>query len=755
MKRLILITGIVLFLAASLHLTVSVVEAQYSSANYNEIGGARFVVGGDIDIVDGGELNIEDGGDFYMEPTDTTPTAAIGWIYFDLSETALTYHNGSGWVTLTTGSGDNTLDDAYDEPTGGAGRTITADTGPVVITNTDADAAYLLSITPTPGSSAATGGIQVTSGANATQDSLNIVNSGSGDDIEAGNGAFTVSSTGAIIALDLDVTGGDITLENDWVLDNSTNNSWKWTENSENMVWTFSNDTLTVSSTTGVVSLDWGALAPTFGSAVVASSGMTSGGDITLANGKALKSSTTSGQTMKLQVYDNDTGPAYKDALTLTNGNTPTMSLGGGAMTVAIDSTDWDISATGAMTGIGAITADGLITGTAGATLSGGAISLNASSNNAVNIGTGTTTSTVTIGGAGVQTINVGDGAAAKTVTLGSSNSTSTTTILSGSGTLLLNNDNNQNTLIGTGTTTGSVTIGGAGAQTIAVGDGAAAKTVSLGSSNSTSTTTILSGSGTLLLNNDNNQSTLIGTGTTTGSVTIGGAGVQTIAVGDGAAAKTVSLGSDNSTSTTTLLSGSGTLKLNVDNNQATNIGTGTSTGTVTIGGAAAQAITIGNGAAVKTVTLGSSDSTSTTNILAGSGDINLTGDLATGDAVTGDGTGALGGFLQTITNDGEPHAVTVGESGTVLTNLASDGADAWTLPTAVAGYEYIFVVMAAQNMQITPAAGDSIIGSGTDVGPGDNYAANAVGETLHLIAVDGTNWIVISETGTWTDSNP
>lgn len=78
---------------------------------------------------------------------------------------------------------------------------------------------------------------------------------------------------------------------------------------------------------------------------------------------------------------------------------TTAMTIGDNSQTVAINSSDWDISTTGAMTGIGAITADGIITGTAGATISGAATSINASSNFTTNIGTGTTTGTVTIGG--------------------------------------------------------------------------------------------------------------------------------------------------------------------------------------------------------------------------------------------------------------------------------------------------------------------------------------------------------------------
>lgn len=109
-----------------------------------------------------------------------------------------------------------------------------------------------------------------------------------------------------------------------------------------------------------------------------------------------------------------------------------------------------------------------LLTATAGATITGAAINLNATSNYTVNIGTGTTTGTVTIGGTGAQTIAIGNGAAAKTVALGSSNTTSTTTILSGSNAVNINASNNQPTNINTGTSTGLVTIGG-GSGTVAI----------------------------------------------------------------------------------------------------------------------------------------------------------------------------------------------------------------------------------------------------------------------------------------------
>jgi len=70
-----------------------------------------------------------------------------------------------------------------------------------------------------------------------------------------------------------------------------------------------------------------------------------------------------------------------------------------------VDSNDWNVTASGALDAA-TITSNGLLTGSAGATISGGAVSLNNNSNNAVNIGTGTSTGAVSIGG-GSNTVGV------------------------------------------------------------------------------------------------------------------------------------------------------------------------------------------------------------------------------------------------------------------------------------------------------------------------------------------------------------
>lgn len=64
--------------------------------------------------------------------------------------------------------------------------------------------------------------------------------------------------------------------------------------------------------------------------------GYTPAGDITLANGKAIKTDTTTAHTAVMQAYDVD-GAAYKTFLTLTNGNTPSMAIAapsGGTVTM-------------------------------------------------------------------------------------------------------------------------------------------------------------------------------------------------------------------------------------------------------------------------------------------------------------------------------------------------------------------------------------------------------------------------------------
>jgi len=159
-----------------------------------------------------------------------------------------------------------------------------------------------------------------------------------------------------------------------------------------------------------------------------------------------------------------------------TGTSTGLVTIGGGSGTAAINTSDWDITTTGAMTGIGAITMDGLLTGTAGATMSGAAVSLNNNSNFAVNIGTGTSTGAVGIGG-GSNTVAI-DSSDWDITTTGAMTGIGAITMdglltgtagatMSGAA-VSLNNNSNFAVNIGTGTSTGAVGIGG-GANTVAI----------------------------------------------------------------------------------------------------------------------------------------------------------------------------------------------------------------------------------------------------------------------------------------------
>jgi hypothetical protein len=193
----------------------------------------------------------------------------------------------------------------------------------------------------------------------------------------------------------------------------------------------------------------------------------------------------------------------------------------------------FNVSSAGAVTAVGVNSGTGLLQGTGGLVIAGGTISLNVSSNNAVNIGTGTTTSAVSIGG-GSNTISLGSSttlATGKTLTVNGDAFTDLT------GTGLQNSSNALSVVYGSTAGTavqGNVTFTCAGAGTNLSGGG----------------TTITEGSGGTCAN-----LAVINNPTFSGLIT-GQAGLTVV----------------------------GATNINASGTAATNIGTGSS-GAVTIGG--------------------------------------------------------------------------------------------------------------------------------------------------------------------------
>ena len=93
---------------------------------------------------------------------------------------------------------------------------------------------------------------------------------------------------------------------------------------------------------------------------------------------------------------------------------------------------------------------------------------------------------------------------------------------------------------------------------------------------------------------------------------------------------------------------------------------------------------------------------------------------------------------------------LTVVESGSIHSNLGSTGTVTLTLPTsAPAGTVFTFAVQAAQELRIEPGAAAIRDDSGQTAGK--YKSANAIGESLSLVADSDGDWVTIAKNGTWT----
>lgn len=631
--------------------------------------------------------------------------------------TALYFKDSAGTATnlLTVGAG-NTLNASYDQGGAGAGRTITVDQGAVQLDGSHASNNTFF--------------INKTAG---TGHGMQITNAGTGYDINGTSGTWFVTKAGLGTFTGLISSGGTA----------SVNASSNFATN------------INTGTSTGAVSIGGGLNSVGINTSTwdIATTGAASGftsfslsGDITMADGKAVQASTTTAETVAIQAYDVD-GAAYVNSILLTNGNTPAIAIGSGVETVAINSADWDISATGAMTGIGAITSDGTLTVNA-------ATAITLYSNEAVSIGHATN-------------------GAADDLTIALTGATDSSIILASSGT--------GEDAIALQSSAGGVDIDAAAVKNITIDGGQ----VLIGSKDNAASaialTTNVGTTETMVLTN-----TL---GTSESAITInaaaGGVNVDAAATKDldlaGGQVKLVS--KDDAAGAISLTANIGTSEtITVTNTQGTAEGAITLTSTaggidmdaaaaknIDIAGgqvlisskdnaASAIALTANTGAnetIVVTNTQGTGAGAITLTATAGGITLNASSGITTGDAITGDGTAVMGGFLKTVTDDADGRNITAAEAGTIITNAGAGGAMAYNLPAAAAGLNYCFVVMAVQELRVTPAAGDVINIAGTAGDAAEYWTANAAGESLCLVAVDGTNWVALSYTGTWTQQTP
>lgn len=259
-----------------------------------------------------------------------SPAANSGRIYVKDSTgtTVLAFKDSAGTETILGAAGaKNTLDQSYDQGGVGAGRTINATDGAVIIQSTDADTTNILEINKSPSGGAAGAGVSVTMGANATGAGISFANSGSGNDLLGSGGLWSITKAGL----------GTFPALNGVTTLNGTSGN------------------LAIGAGTNTLAIDTSSWDISSSGAMSGFSTLSLTDDISLANGKAVKSSTTTAQTMKLQGYDVD-NTTYRDVLTITNGNTVAAAIGSGVETVAVNSTTWDVSTAGVFSGVTGVT---------------------------------------------------------------------------------------------------------------------------------------------------------------------------------------------------------------------------------------------------------------------------------------------------------------------------------------------------------------------------------------------------------------
>lgn len=304
-----------LFLMACLAVAVGLITPVCDAQNvpiYKEQGGARMVVGdgGSLDVESGGEIDIEDGGALKLDgtemsasatelnyldgptpgvataskvavlgankeldtlriddllsfdPTDTVPAATEGSVYWNDTNDALTVHTGTGWLALSAGTGNNTLDDAYDEGGGGAGKKIDADTGAVEIEVADGSNNPALHLDADDATNDPTV-LLIENAADAPNAiTIDIDAQTTGRDIEGTGASWHVTGAGVLTAADVQATtatvsgtftaSGGVTLANGGLISNDTPNEIEFTENGEELSFAFTSNTVTLATDTSM-----------------------------------------------------------------------------------------------------------------------------------------------------------------------------------------------------------------------------------------------------------------------------------------------------------------------------------------------------------------------------------------------------------------------------------------------------------------------------------------------------------------------
>ncbi len=733
------------------NLTTSYLKATLPAAGVFQIVTGNFKVGAGTPTV---SLNGEDAyvtGTFEVDgavrfDNATLTLRGIAYTLPAADGAASQYLQTSGAGVLSWAAGTSgTLDEAYN-----AGITITADAGAVAITNNAANNTGNLSLTKSPVGAQSGDIFTITGGAQGSGDMIQFVTTGSGNDLAGSGATWSVTKAGAATFASGAFTSVTTTNWYQSVIASAASGNTALTVDAAG------NGTITIGGVStgntifqGVVAFNGNA---TIGNAATDTLTSTSivNSNVTLDDGATdspsliFKDATDETATLKKTDAANlDLTTSATEGLRIMVGN---LRVGDGAPgTAAMDGEDFYVN--------GDSEFDGTVTFDGAVTLNSTTVTLRA--NEAI------TFTHASDGAADDLTIALTGANDASIILTSAGTGEDAISLLSGAGGVNIDAASGKDVDISGGQvlisskTTGAsaiaLTTNQGAAETIVVtntqgtGEDAITLTSTAGGVdiNAAATKNITLDGGQILLTGTQDVASAIGLATNTGTsetITI----INTAGTGESAVTITSTAGG-----------------VNIDAAAAKDVDI--SGGQVLISskttGASAIALTTNQGAAetiVVTNTQGTGAGAITLTATAGGITLNAgLGGITTGDAITGDGTAAMGGFLKTVTDDTNGKTLDINESGTVQTNAGAVGAAAWTLPGAAAGLNYCFVVMAAQELRVTPAAGDVINIAGIAAEAAEYWTANAAGESLCIVAVDATNWVAISFTGTWTQQTP
>ena len=121
------------------------------------------------------------------------------------------------------------------------------------------------------------------------------------------------------------------------------------------------------------------------------------------------------------------------------------------------------------------------------------------------------------------------------------------------------------------------------------------------------------------------------------------------------------------------------------------------------------------------------------------------------------DSSGTIALLTQTVTAKTQadtPVTVSAGDAGQIYDNTGAGGAVVFNIPEAstVIGKSFTFSVTAAQNLDVNPADGDTILGLTNAAG--DAIRNATLGGSITLTVLDAANIVATAYQGTWSDVN-